>query len=84
MNSAVDPFLMKKLLKSGICGSVNSARMHFSPSKSQLLRAKQKKKKRKKKREKHRTETQTPKSFESKRVHNLFICIKTYHNTRVI
>ena len=25
-----DPFLMKKLLKSGICGSVNSARVHYS------------------------------------------------------
>ena len=29
---------MKKLLKSGICGSVNSARMHCSPWKSQHLR----------------------------------------------
>ena len=29
---------MKKLLKSGICGSVNSARMHCSPWKSQPLR----------------------------------------------
>ena len=29
---------MKKLLKSGICGSVNSARMHSSPWKSQPLR----------------------------------------------
>ena len=25
-----DPFLMKKLLKSEVCGSVNSARMHCS------------------------------------------------------
>ena len=29
---------MKKLLKSAICGSVNSARMHCSPWKSQPLR----------------------------------------------
>ena len=29
---------MKKLLKSGICGSVNSARMHYSLWKSQHLR----------------------------------------------
>ena len=28
---------MKKLLKSGICGSVNSARMHCLPWKSQPL-----------------------------------------------
>ena len=54
MNSAVDPFLMKKLLKSGICGSVNSARMHCSPRKSQLLRAKQKKKKKEKNAEQKR------------------------------
>ena len=33
-----DPFLMKKLLKSGICGSVNSA----PPWKSQQMRAKKK------------------------------------------
>ena len=33
-----DPFLMKKLLKSGICGSVNSAQ----PWKSQQMRAKKK------------------------------------------
>ena len=32
------PFLMKKLQKSGICGSVNSARMHCSLWKSQHLR----------------------------------------------
>ena len=32
-----DPFLMKKLLKSGICGSMNSARMHCSRWKSQHL-----------------------------------------------
>ena len=30
-----DPFLMKKLLKSDICGFVNSARMHYSRLKSQ-------------------------------------------------
>ena len=31
---------MKKLLKSGICRSVNSARMHCSPWKSQQMQAK--------------------------------------------
>ena len=36
---------MKKLLKSGICGSMNSAWMHCSPWNSQLLRAKKRKKK---------------------------------------
>ena len=41
------PFLMKKLLKSEICRSVNSARMHCSPWKSQQMRAKPKKKKKK-------------------------------------
>ena len=40
---------MKKLLKSGICGSVNSARMHCSLCKSQQMRAEQKKKKKKEK-----------------------------------
>ena len=35
---------MKKLLKSGICESVNSARMHCSLWNSQLLQAKKKKK----------------------------------------
>ena len=28
-----DPFLMKKLIKNKICGSVNSAYMHCSPQK---------------------------------------------------
>ena len=37
---------MKKLLKSEICGSVNSARMYCSQWNSQLLRAKKKKGKR--------------------------------------
>ena len=38
MNSDVDLFVMKKLLKSGICKSVNSAQMHYSRWKSQHLR----------------------------------------------
>ena len=33
-----DPFLMKKLLKSGICGSMNSTLMHCLLRKSQHLR----------------------------------------------
>ena len=41
-----DPFLMKKLLKSEICESVNNARMHYSLWKSQQVRAEPKKKKR--------------------------------------
>ena len=50
-----DPFLMKKLLKSDICGFVNSARMHYSRLKSQhtvaanLLKCMHAKKKKKKK-----------------------------------
>ena len=39
-----DPFLMKKLLKSGICGFVNSAQMHCSLWISQQVRLNQKKK----------------------------------------
>ena len=39
-----DQFLMKKLLKSGICGPVNSAQVQCSPWKSQQMRAKKKKK----------------------------------------
>ena len=35
---------MKKLLKSEICGFVNSVRVHCSPWKSQQIRAKKKKK----------------------------------------
>ena len=38
VNSDVGPFLMKKLLKRGICGSMNSAQMHCSLWKSQHLR----------------------------------------------
>ena len=37
-----DPFLMKKLLKSGICGSMNSAHVHCSSWKSQQMQAKKK------------------------------------------
>ena len=40
-----DPFLMKKLLKSGICGYVNGAQMQCSPWKSQQMQAKKKKEK---------------------------------------
>ena len=40
---------MKKLLKSGICGSVNSARMHCLLWKSQQVRVEPKKKKKKEK-----------------------------------
>ena len=29
-----DPFLMKKLLKNDVCGSINSAQMHYSHRKS--------------------------------------------------
>ena len=36
---------MKKLLKSEICGSMNSARMHCSLTKSQQVRLPKKKKK---------------------------------------
>ena len=43
-----DQFLMKKLMKSGICGSVNSARMHCSWRKSQQVRVEPKKKKKEK------------------------------------
>ena len=40
-----DPFLMKNLLKSDICVSMNSSRMHCSRLKSHPLRLKAKKKK---------------------------------------
>ena len=43
---------MKKLIKSDICGSVNSARMHCSRLKSLPLRLKAKKKKKKEKEKK--------------------------------
>ena len=38
-----DPFLMKKLLKSEICGFVNNARIHRSRAKSQQVRLPKKK-----------------------------------------
>ena len=44
MNSAVTH---KKLLKSGICGSVNGIQVQCSPWKSQQMRAKKEKRKRK-------------------------------------
>ena len=45
-----DPFLMKKLIKNEICGSMNSARMHCSlaPPKTRENKKKKKKKERKK------------------------------------
>ena len=42
---------MKKLLKSKICRTVNSAQIHCSRKKSQNMRLKKRKKKKKKKRE---------------------------------
>ena len=59
---------MKKLLKSGICESANSARMHCSLWKSQQVWAEPKKKKR---REIHRTKTQTQQLVESKHSHSV-------------
>ena len=38
MNSAVRPIFNEKVVESGICGSVNSARMHCLLWKSQYLR----------------------------------------------
>ena len=43
-----DPFLIKKLLKSVICGTVNSTRMHCSQLTKSTIVAEQKKKKKKK------------------------------------
>ena len=72
---------MKKLLKSGIkllkseiCESVNSARMHCLLWKSQQVRAEPKKKKKKK--EICRTKTQMQQSVESK--HSLYIDTHIY------
>ena len=45
-----DPFLIKKLLKSVICGTVNSAQMHCSQLTKSTIAAEKKKKKKKKKR----------------------------------
>ena len=71
---------MKKLLKSGIkllkseiCESVNSARMHCLLWKSQQVRAEPKKKK---KEEIRRTKTQMQQSVESK--HSLYIDTHIY------
>ena len=44
-----DPFLIKKLLKSVICGTVNSARMHCSQLTKSIIAAEPKKKKKKRK-----------------------------------
>ena len=43
-----DPFLIKKLLKSVICGIVNSARMHCSQLTKSIIAAEPKKKKKEK------------------------------------
>ena len=43
-----DPFLIKKLLKSVICGTVNSAQMHCSQLTKSTIAAEKKKKKKKK------------------------------------
>ena len=40
-----DPFLMKKLIKNGVCGSMNSAHVHCSQLKSQQNRLWRRKKK---------------------------------------
>ena len=45
-----DPFLIKKLLKSVICGTVNSARMHCSQLTKSTIAAEPKKKKKREKR----------------------------------
>ena len=39
-----DPFLMQKLLKNEICGSMNNAQIHCSHTKSQQVRLPKKKK----------------------------------------
>ena len=44
-----DPFLIKKLLKDVICGTVNSARMHCSQLTKSTIAAEPKKKKKKRK-----------------------------------
>ena len=56
---------MKKLIKSDICGSVNSARMHCSRLKKSAFTAESKKKKKKKKRKK-KAETHFAPKRESK------------------
>ena len=40
-----DPFLMKKLIKSGVCGIVNSAQVHCSQKNRSTIAAEKKKKK---------------------------------------
>ena len=42
-----DLFLMKKLIKSGVCGSMNSAQMHCLQKNGSTIAAKKKKKKQK-------------------------------------
>ena len=55
-----DPFLMKKLLKSVICGSVNSASEHCSRKTWSTIAAWKKKRKRKKKEKNADYKTQMP------------------------
>ena len=65
-----DPFLIKKLLKSVIYGTVNSTRMHCSQLTKSTI-AGWKKKKKKKKRGKRRGEMQMPVSLQSKQSLNV-------------
>ena len=66
VNSTVEPIFNKKLLKSVICGTVNSARMHCSQLIKSTITGWKKKKKR---RGKRRGETQTQVSLQSKQSH---------------
>ena len=63
VNSAVGPIFNKKLLKSVICRTVNSAHMHCSQLTKSTIAGWTKKKE--KKREKRRGETHTPLSLQS-------------------
>ena len=56
-----NPFLIKKLLKSVICGTVNSTHMHYSQLTKSTIAGK------KREREKRSAETQTQESLQSKR-----------------
>ena len=50
-----DLFLMKKLIKSGVCGSVNSALMHCLQKNGSTIAAEKKKKKKKLRKRRHST-----------------------------
>ena len=68
---------MKKLVKSGICGSINSTRVHCSPWKIQQMRAKKKKKRGKRQKWKRRgTETLKPNGYLIS-----FFLVKLYYYT---